>query len=240
MANTFTFTFEQLAIRAYRRLGILPAGGVPTADQFQQALDCYNLMVTGFASDGPNLFRTEQVSWTIPTNVGYPGTPYVTPYQLLGLEEARWVITPAPQLFEREMAVVTYLDYMQLPNKLQNDQSPVQVCIDKQSDQTNLYFWPLPTFGGTFNASVVRYANSISLPSDPLDFPKEWWSDLTYTLADALMDDEGVSAADPSTAKRITDRAIAFKNKLLDFDRPTSVMIRPWGRAGSGRYYRGR
>ena len=42
MANTFTMDAQTLAIRAYRRLGILPAGGSPTADQFDQFVTVYN------------------------------------------------------------------------------------------------------------------------------------------------------------------------------------------------------
>jgi hypothetical protein len=240
MTNTFALTALSLAQRSYRRLGILPSGGVPTDDQFEQFLIVYNSAVLGLQAEGPSLYRLTQVSWTIPTGVGFPGTPFVTPFIIMGLPEARWVVTPPPNLFEREMAVVPYMDYMQLPNKLQDDQSPVQVCIDKQVTQTNLYFWPLPTFGGTFNATVVRQANSISAPTDPIDLPQEWSEGISYLMADKLMDDEGVAAADQVTADRISKRAIAFEQTLLNWDRPVSIYIRPWGRAGAGRFYRGR
>lgn len=240
MTNTFAMTANDLAIRAYRRLGILPAGGTPTDDQFTQFLSVYNSMALGMQADGPNLFRLTQVSWVIPANTGYPGAPFVAPFIIMGLPEARVVVTPAPNLFERELGVVPYLDYMQLPNKLQTNNQSVQVCIDKQVTQTNLYFWPLATYGQTVNATVVRQANSISLPSDPLDFPQEWLEDLSYAMADKLMDDEGVAAADEITAQRITQRAMAFYEKLLNYDRPVSVFIRPWGRTGRSRLWRGR
>jgi len=239
-ANTFNMNMLALAIRAYRRLGVLPAGGAPTSDQMTQAIICYNSMAVALQANGPSLYRQLQVSWTIPTGVGYPGSPYIAPMQLMGLEEARVVVTPAPNLFEREMGVVPYLDYMQLPNKLQTANQSVQVCIDKQTTQTNLYFWPLPTYGQTVNATVVRQVNSVSLPTDPIDFPIEWLEGLSYMLADRLMDDEGVAAADEATADRIVKHAVAFQADLLNFDRPTSVFIRPWGRAGTSRFYRSR
>lgn len=238
MTNNFSMTIGDLSVRAYRRLGILPAGGAPTADQTTQAINCYNAMALGTQADGPNLFRLTQVSWTIPTNIGYPGMPFITPYIIMGIQSPRVVVTPAPNLFERLMAVAVYDDYMQLPNKLQKDNQSVQVCIDKQPTQTNLYFWPLPTFGQTMNATIVRQVNSVAVPSDPIDFPQEWLEDLGYVLADRLMDDEGVAAADQVTATRITQRAVAFYAKLQSYDRPTSIFIRPWGRAGGGRFYR--
>ena len=240
MSNTFTMTMQDLAVRAYRRLGILPSGGSPTDDQMTQAISCYNAMALGMQADGPSLFRLTQVSWTIPAGVGYAGTPYVTPYIIMGLPDARWVVTPAPNLFERVMGIMPYLDYMQMPNKRQADNAPTQVCIDKQPTQTNLYFWPLPVNGGTFNATVVRQVDSVSLPTDALDFPTEWLESLGYVLADRLMDDEGVAAADTATAQRITQHAIAFQEKLLNFDRPVSLFLRPWGRVRAGRLNRGR
>lgn len=238
MTNTFSMNMGALATRAYRRLGILPAGGSPTDDQMAQAIQCYNAMALGTQADGPNLFRLTQVSWTIPTNIGYPGMPYVTPYIIMGIQSPRVVVTPAPNLFERIMAVVVYDDYMQLPNKLQTADQSVQVCIDKQPTQTNLYFWPLPTYGQTMNATIVRQVDSVAEPTDAIDYPQEWLEDLGYALADRLMDDEGVAAADPATADRITQRAVAFYAKLTSYDRPTSIFIRPYGRAGGGRFYR--
>ena len=66
MTNTFTMTMNDLAIRAYRRLGVLSSGGSPTSDQMTQAISCYNAMAIGSQADGPNLFRLTQVSWSIP------------------------------------------------------------------------------------------------------------------------------------------------------------------------------
>jgi hypothetical protein len=39
------------------------------------------------------------------------------------------------------------------------------------------------------------------------------------------MDENGVAAADPQTADRITKHAIIFYEKLMNFDRPTSVYV---------------
>jgi hypothetical protein len=229
---------QQLATRAYRRLGILPAGGVPTDDQMTQAIQCYNAMAIGAQADGPSIFRRTQETWTILPATGSPTAPFVTPAIIMGLMEARVVVTPAPDLFERELGVVEYMDYMQLPNKLASNNQSTQICIDKQVTQTNIYVYPLATYGETINATVVRQVNSVQLQTDPIDFPQEWLEDLGYALADRLMDDEGVAAADPKTADRITQRAVAFYEKLMSYDRPTSIFIRPWGRAGSGRFYR--
>ena len=235
----FTMDMLGLATRAYRRLGILPAGGVPSDDQFEQAVICYNSMATGQAADSPSLFRLTQVSLTVPTNVGYPGTPYVITPQIANFIDGRWLVTGGNNPYERPMGYFSYEDYMTLPNKRAPASSGPSVwCFDKQVTQSNLYLWPLPTFGGTLNATVARYANAVSEPTDPIDFPPEWMENLSYALADRLMDDEGVSAADPQTAQRIEQHALAFWAKLDSYDRPQSVFMRPYGKAGAGRFWR--
>ena len=52
------------------------------------------------------------------------------------------------------------------------------------------------------------------------------------------MDDNGLGMTDPQTADRITQRAVAFYDKLKNFDRPSSIMFLPYGKKGSGRFYK--
>ena len=87
-------------------------------------------------------------------------------------------------------------------------------------------------------ATVARTTNDINAPTDPVDFPDEWTEAFVYNLADRLMDDQGVAASDPQTARRIEVHAAALLQRVLDFDRPTSVWMRPWGRKGSGPFWR--
>ena len=237
---TWGLTIGQLSVQAYRRLGVLPAGGVPTDDQFNQAIIAFNAMALGMQADGINLFRQTQISLNIPAGIGYSGNPYVILPQIANFEQARWVVTPGPNQYERPLGVQSYIDYMNQPNKLSKSSSgPSIYCFDPQSTQSNLYLWPLPTNGGTLNATVARLANTVSLPSDPLDFPPSWVEGLYWCLADRLMDDEGVAAADDATATRISTHAALFYEKLLNYDRPDSIWIRPYGKAGSGKFWRG-
>jgi len=83
----------------------------------------------------------------------------------------------------------------------------------------------------------VRRANDVAAYNDVIDLPSEWMLGFTYMLADALMDDQGVAAADPATAQRITGHAAYWKDQLENFDRPTSVKIKPWGKKGMGPFW---
>ena len=227
----------QLITQAYRKIGNLTPPWVPSEDQMSQGIIALNAMLKGWMVDGISLYRQEQITLTVPAGVGYAGNPYDISPIILGLEEARLVIQPAPNLYERELGIYAYGDYMQLPNKLSQG-LPSIICFDKQATTSGIYLWPLPTLGCTINATIGKMVNDVVLPSDAVDFPVEWTEGAIFNLADRIMDDNGVAAADPVTAQRITDHAVLFYRKLLDFDRPASTFFRPFGRAGSGRFWR--
>lgn len=239
MTTTWSLTAGQLIARAYRILGNLTPPWAPTDDQMTQGIISLNGMLKGWQNDGINLFRQTQLSLTIPVGVGYFGNPFIITPKVMNFEEGRWVVQPAPNLYERPLGVYSYIDYMNLPNKLsQASSGPSVVCFDRQVSTSGLYIWPLPTNGGTLNCTVARTVNDVNLASDPVDFPDEWTEGGIYNLADRLMDDSAMAAADPQTAQRIQTHAVAFYEKLLNFDRPDSIYVRPWGRKGSGRSWR--
>ena len=242
MSTTFAYTVGQLVTNSYRKLGFLPSGGVPTNDQMNQGLLDYNLMITGEMSDGTNLWRRTQLSLPVAAQQGVPGNPLTITPLILDFSDARWVIQPAPNLYERPLAWdYPYSWYFNLPNKLAfNSSGPSIAVFDRQQNASNVYLWPPCTQPGTLNCTVARSINTVASPTDPLDFPVEWQEGLSYMLADRLMEDEGLAdaAGGQVTAQRITQHALAFTAKLLAFDRPTSIMIRPFGKQGQGKFWR--
>jgi hypothetical protein len=237
MSQNFFLTASQFIVQAYAKLGVLPEGATPTNDQYTKGMVALNAMLKGWQADGINVFRQAQVQIVLPA-----GVPMVTIVpQVVGIEDARWVQNQGtPYQFERPMGKFTYSEYMNLPNKLsQSSSGPSSYMLDKQVSQSNLYVYPCATFGGQINSTVARMANDVVNPNDPVDVPQEWTEGVEFNLADRLMDNHGVAAADPATASRIEERAVAFYTKLLSFDRPTSVKMKPWGRRGSGKFWKG-
>lgn len=237
--TTYSLNAGQIITRAYRILGFLPSGGSPTADQMTQAIIALNLMMKGMQNDGINLWRQTQLSVDVGAMQGTPGNPVTLSPLILNLEEARWVVTPQPNLYERPMGVFSYVDYQTLPNKFSGTTGgPSVIMFDRQENASNIYLWPPPQVGGTVHCTVGRSVYDVNQPSDVVDVPINMQEVVLYNLADRLMDDEGGAAADPATAQRITARAAALYEKAKDFDRPDSIFIRPWGRRGSGPLYR--
>lgn len=237
MSTSWSLNAGELITQAYRKIGALSPPWTPSEDQLSQGIIALNAMLKGNQIDGINIYRQEQVSLTIPAGVGYFGNPYDIEPLVLGMEEARLVVQPAPNLYERPLAMYSYIDYANLPNKRAQG-SPSLICFDKQVNASSVYIWPLPVNGATINATIGRTVMDVNSATDPLDFPTEWTEGMIYCLADRIMDDNGVAAADQATAQRITEHAAVFYSKLLNFDRPTSIFVRPWGRAGTGRIWR--
>ncbi len=228
-------TVGQAVTRAYRLLGNLEPPWTPSDDQMTQGIIAANLMNGGWQSDGINLWRQEQRELTA---TAAAGSVDITPY-VLGVEQASWVVTPAPNLYKRPMGYYSYVDFQNLPNpEATSTSGPSIYTFDKQTAISSLLIWPRPTNGGTIICTVGRSVDAYAAEADLLGVPREWREGYVYNLADRLMEDQATASADPQTANRITQRAVAFYTKLLNFDRPTSVFIRPYGRAGQSRIWR--
>jgi hypothetical protein len=230
---TWTLSIGEAVTRAYRRLGVLTPPYVPSADQMTQGLIEANATLKAMQTAGINVFRQTQISLT--TTPGQ-NTVAISPY-IAGIEDCRLVVTPAPNLYERLLGRYTYSDYMSLPNKLAQG-SPTVWMFDRQVSTTQLYISRIPITPMMLNCTVARTATDMLMPSDPIDLPSEWVEGYIYILADAFMDDFGVAAADQATAQRISGHAQYWKQRLEDFDRPTSVFVRPWGRGARSKIWR--
>ncbi len=231
MAVNSQLTFAQAATRALRILGNLEPPWTPSDDQMQQAMIAGNSMQRGWEADGINIWRQEQRTITVPS---LASSVLIEPY-VLGVEQVSWVVTPSPNLYKRPMGAYSYIDYFNLPNPEATITTPTVYMFDKQDTTSTLWLWPRPINGGTIICTVARAVNDITDENQVLDIPGEWTEAFVYNLADRLMDDQAVASADPQTAQRITQHAIILYQKLLNFDRPTSLMIRPGGSAGYGR-----
>lgn len=234
MSVNATITAQTAITRAYRMLGLLEPPWVPNEDQMTQGLLAANLMQRGWEADGINIWRQEQRTIAVPA---LAQSVAITPY-VMGVEQVSWVVSPAPNLYKRPLGYYSYIDYFNLPNPQAQASSPSIYMFDKQDTTSTLYLWPVPQAAGTLIATVARSVNDIAAESDVLDIPGEWAETYVYNLADRLMNDQAIASSDPATAEDIRTHAMVLYQKLKDFDRPTSVFVRPWGKAGQSRIWR--
>lgn len=235
MSINWSPTFDEIATRAYRLIGNLEPPWVPSDDQKTQAIYAGNAILKTWQTSGINLYRQERITIAVPAMTSAID---IVP-RVMGVEQVSWVMQGGSNPFWRPMGEFSWIDFFNLPNQNSNNTSGPSVWMfNKQDSSSTIYIWPLSTLGGSMVATVGRVVNDINDWNDPVDFPDEWTEAFTYSLADRLMDDQGVAQSDPETAQRITQRAILFLNQAKDFDRPTSLWMRPMGRQGSGRTYR--
>ena len=211
--------------RAYQLLGQLtPPAYAMDAGQASRGLVVLNGVLQSMQSFGPNVFRQTLTSLTV--SAGVATVP--VPGDVVGIIEARWVVSTVP-LYERVLGRFQWVDYQSLPTK-NAPGPPTLFMFDYQQDYTQLYVWPVPTISGTINCSTTRRAAEMIDLTTEIDLPPEWMLGLDYLTADALADDQGMAEIDGATAERIKGHAAYWNAKLLDFDRPTSVFLRPFGK----------
>lgn len=237
MSTNYSLNAGQVIAESLRKIGALQPPWTPTQDQLSVGIINLNFMMKAWQADGINLWRQTQVSWTVPMGIGYASNPYQPTPVFLNLEDARLVVQPAPNLYERPLGVYSYEDYMLLPNKLSKG-SPSVICFDRQATVSNIYIWPLPTNGCVINATVGRTINDVLTVNDSLDLPIEWTETVIWCLAERLLDDNGVRESDPATSQSVSIHAATFYQKLLNFDRPDFTNLRPMGKTGNSRIWK--
>ncbi len=233
---TLGLTAGQIVNAMYHKLGVVAEGQVVDNAKLTWGLLVLNLMLKAYQAKGINLWRQTQTQLVIP-----PAASFVTiTPQVIGVEDCRWVEQSGSiNQFERPMGYFSYQEYMSLPNKNQQSLAgPTIWMYDRQRTQSNLYFWPQAQQQGLINTTVVRIIANITGASDTLDVPDEWMENMIYGGAMRLMTDYGVSAYDPQTAQHVIAMATSGLSDLESFDRADSIKIKPWGRRGTGKFWR--
>lgn len=229
MSISWSLNAGALITRAYRLTGQLEPPYNLTDDQATQGIIALNAMLKGWQADGVSLYRQERRTITVAAMTAQID---VDP-RIMGVEQVSWVVQGGSNPYHRPMGELSWVDYFNLPNPNSNSTSgPSIYMFNRQDTTSSLYIWPLSTLGGSMIASVGRVVNDVNALTDETDFPDEWTEAALYNLADRLMDDQGVAQSDPATARRIEAHALFLYRKLCDFDRPSSIWFRPWGKAG--------
>jgi hypothetical protein len=223
--------FGACATQAYLLTGQLENPFVPTDEQKTQAIFAGNAVLKAWQAFGINLFRQERSTISVPAMTAQIE---IVP-RVMGIEQVSWVVQGGSNPYHRPMDEFSWVDYFNLPNPNSNNTSgPSVYMFNRQNNASYVYIWPLSTLGGSMIATVARTVDDVNDWNDAVDFPDEWTEAYVYNLADRLMDYQGVAQSDPETAQRITQHAAALLQRVMDFDRPTSIWMRPWNKVGQG------
>lgn len=213
-------TVRDLIAGALRVIGV--ADNHQDAASYDDAMQHLQWMLKSMQSDGINMWRIdeESVLWLAGNQV-----QTLTP-NIINIQDARVVISST---FERTMGRFEYGDYVVLPNK-DAIGAPTIYTFQKRTGDAQMYVWPVPSVDTTLHLTVARVIEDVTDINQTVDLPQEWEETVVYNLADRLLDVFSVSESQPNVAARVTRRAAALYQKLMDMDRPGSVYFQPWQR----------
>ncbi len=216
-----TLTVRDILTVSLRLLGVRGKGQEPTADDANVAIPLLNGMLKTWQAEGCNLWR--QIQDTAAFSVGV-STVALDP-RVLDVMEARYVESAT---FERTLGRWEWGDYVTLPNKIASG-LPTIFVLDKQRTAINMTVWPVPSVATTIRYTAARVIDDTNDLNDEVDLPQEWLETVYFNLAERLIAIYGIDALLPTVAQRVTARAQQLYAKMLDFDRPASVFMKPWG-----------
>lgn len=217
----WTYTRDQIINAAYRKIGVISDGAVPTATQLTNAQEALNNIVFTLYAQGMPV-------WAMTTTFFTPVLGQVA-YQVgLGLGTGNLNIQ-APlkimQAFSRDnisntdipMNIYTQYNYNLLSTKI-NQGYPVHLWYQPQNQTGTITIWPAPDQYTATNRSIYfvyqRAFDQFNSGTDTPDFPQVWIEPLIYSLAHRLAPEFGLPLSEQDklneTASTLISNALAF------------------------------
>ena len=216
-----TLNARDIARKAMIMIGGPLENGEPSAEDGLNICMTLNYMLKSWQADGCNLWRLSDEEVTYPADTR---TVELDP-RVLDVMEARFV---GSETYQRSLARYEWGDYRSLPNKNASG-FPTSYTLNKQRSVIEMTIWPVPTEETVIVYSGARVIQDVETLDDDVDVPQEWIETVYTCLAERLIPDFNVDALSPTVAARVTARAKFLHEKLLDFDRAGSVLMKPWG-----------
>lgn len=214
--TTWTLNRDQVIKGALRKLGVLPSGGSPTANQTSDANEALNSLLKAYEADGMPLWKVlsttfTTVSGTNTYNIG-PGQTIATTGMPLKLLQAFYTVSGGTNT---PINVYTRYDFNQLPQATTITGTPVNIYYQPLRTSGVIKVWPTPNNSTT--TITVHYQSpyeDMVNSTDDFDFPSYWMQALIYGLAWTLASEYGLPLQD---RKMIGDEAQYWHQLALSF-----------------------
>lgn len=215
---TGTLTARDLCTLAAQDLGVYSAGETLSAADATEMMTRLSWMLKSWQADGANLWRQAEGTAVFPD-----ATKTVTlDPRCIDVLEARYQQSAS---FQLPMQRYEIGEYQSIPNKDQAGAYPLIFYLRKLVDSVTMTVWPVPADGATVHYSYARVIEDVTDLNQTIDVPQQWMETIWTNLAARCVTMFGVTRLDPATVTMVTARAAALEQKLLDQDRPASVLI---------------
>lgn len=196
--------------------GKVPAGSIPTSQQFADGMRRLNDMINLWQTQGLKLFLQREL--TVPLVVGQT---------LYTIGPTGTVIMPKPtrilqgfiintSSIRRPLVLISRDEWERLSQVTGNNGTINSFMVDKQELTLNLNLWPPPDSVEVLNTAtfLAQYqaTNPIAL-TDDVGFPQEWRIALMWGLADELATGQPQAIMD-----RCEKRAMEYRQALQNWD----------------------
>lgn len=210
-------TARDIVTLALEENAIIAAGEDPTADEMARCLVRLNAVLKSWQAKGLNSWREATGTLTIPADTASIAVAAEVP----GVRDILSVRVVHSATYERPLAMWERDDYLILPNKVSRGQ-PTAFYVSKGVSGSTLYVWPVPSTETELAIDYVRTVETITDPSQRVDFPEEYQEALYAALAVRCA---GLFGQQPSA--ELYARAAELERIMLDADRPESYFMGP-------------
>lgn len=189
MTSTNYNTWDRIIRNAYRDAGYTQEGDDPNSEQFADAQNRLQDLITFEQTQGLKIWQ--QLDQAIPLIAGqatyslFTGGGVNIPKPMRILESGYYLDSTG---ISRDIFMIAKGDYMTLGNKGQTGQI-VQYLVDKLQTQINVTFWLVPdaiAATGVAHLLIQQQVSQIIKLTDQMNFPQEWFLFLRWLLADDL------------------------------------------------------
>lgn len=220
-STSLLLTASDVIKTAYELLGVVQPEEDLTGDQIDTGLKHLNFMMKTWQSDGCNLWRDETATIVWPANC----PDAITNVNYFDVVDVRILQAPG---YQRVIGRWPRGDYNSLPNKL-TPGDPTCYSAWRERGSLRLRLWPVPATDIILYMDIVRVIEDVTAKDQNLDLPQEWTECAYYCLADRLAKVSGVTDRVGNLAMAIKAQADELYIRMRDFDRPSSVFMRPSG-----------
>jgi len=209
----WTLNRDQVIKGALRKLGVLPSGGSPTANQTSDAAEALNGLVKSLHGKGMPLWKITSTTFTVTDGTAsYTVGPSQTINVATPLRVLQAFYTPEDGN-NTPMNVYNRYDFSDLPNTAEG--TPVNLYYQPLRITGVVKLWPTPTDSTT--QITIHYEapfEDMNSASDDFDFPSYWITALIYNLAWLLAPEFGLPVQERTAlaqeAKYWTDEALSI------------------------------
>jgi hypothetical protein len=203
MATASTVSWEltrnDIIKAALRKIGALAKGQTPSTEDYDEAEEALNSLVSLYATDGMPLWKRTELNVVL-----VPGQQTYTLSN--AVKVAQVVLRSSVGSTQYELINKSLYDFNALPQGDEAEGTPVHWTFQPKIQDGTLRVWPTPDTSAASNYSLVAVVQkefgTFTSSSDTPDFPTYWTDALIYGLAVRLAPEYGVPLEDRNELKK--------------------------------------